>query len=174
MGSPFESKMMIKLIIFTLASAAMVLGAPKGTPADPRKFAKAPDFVAPATYRQETLYANKNLERLDKRSAIEGIPDLLTKKKFVEDQGIMDMEKYKAPAAPAEYSRQGPMYTKKSPERLDKRSAIEGIPELLTKEENKAEEFRHLEIQEGDKYWQEAPLLTYTQEQELSDEVKGS
>merc|ERR1711983_24828 len=118
MGSPFESKMKIKLIIFTLASGAMVLGAPKDTPADPRKFAKAPDFVAPATYRQETLYANKNLERLDKRSAIEGIPD------------------------------------------------------LLTKEENKAEEFRHLEIHEGDKFWQEAPLLTYTQEQELSDEVK--
>merc|ERR1711983_447768 len=134
MGSPFESKMMIKLIIFTLASGAMVLGAPKDTLADPRKFAKAPDFVAPATYRQEqeTQYANKNLERLDKRSAIEGIPDLLTKKEFVEDQGIM--EKYKAPA---KYSRQGPVYTKK---RLDKRSAIEGIPDLRTKEENKAEE----------------------------------
>merc|ERR1711983_242572 len=172
MGSPFESKMMIKLIIFTLASAAMVLGAPKGTPADPRKFAKAPDFVAPATYRQEqeTQYANKNLERLDKRSAIEGIPDLLTKKEFVEDQGIM--EKYKAPAAPAKYSRQGPVYTKKSPERLDKRSAIEGIPDLLTKKENKAEEFRHLEIHEEDKFLQEAPLLTLTQEQELPDEDK--
>merc|ERR1711983_152731 len=170
MGSPFESKMKIKLIIFTLASGAMVLGAPKDTPADPRKFAKAPDFVAPATYRQETLYANKNLERLDKRSAIDGIPDLLTKMEFVEDQGIM--EKYKAPAAPDKYSRQGPVYTKKSPESLDKRSAIEGIPDLLTKKENEAEEFRHLEIHEEDKFLQEAPLLTLTQEQELPDEDK--
>merc|ERR1712147_619049 len=117
MGSPFERKMMIKLIIFTLASAAMVLGAPKNTPSDPRKFAKAPDFVAPATYRHSTLYANKN------------------------------------------------------PERLDKRSAIEGIPELMTKKEN-TEDARHLEIQEKDEFWQEAPLLTFTQEQELSDEVK--
>ena len=75
--------MMMKLIIFTLATAAVVLGAPKNTPSDPRKFAKAPDFVAPATYRQSTLYANKNPERLDKRSAIEGIPELLTKKEFV-------------------------------------------------------------------------------------------
>merc|ERR1711983_304388 len=166
MGSPFERKMMMKLIIFTLATAAVVLGAPS----DPRKFAKAPDFVAPATYRQSTLYANKNPERLDKRSAIEGIPELLTKKEFVEeDQGIM--EKYKAPAAPASY-RLGPVYTKKNLQRLDKRSAIEGIPDLLTKKENKAEEARHLEIQEGDKFWQEAPLLTFTQEQELSDEDK--
>merc|ERR1712147_179420 len=147
MGSPFERKMMMKLIIFTLATAAVVLGAPKNTPSDPRRFAKAPDFVAPATYRQSTLYANKNPERLDKRSAIEGIPELLTKKEFVEDQGIM--EKYKAPAAPASY-RLGPVYTKKNLQRLDKRSAIEGIPDLLTKKENKAEEARHLEIQEKD------------------------
>merc|ERR1712095_211737 len=46
MGSQFESKMMIKLIIFTLASAAMVLGAP-GVPRGPMEvldmFAALPD-----------------------------------------------------------------------------------------------------------------------------------
>merc|ERR1711983_87127 len=170
MGSPFKRKMMMKSIIFNLATAAVVLGAPKEPPSDPRKFAKAPDFVAPATYRQGPEYYKKYLERLDKRSAIEGIPELLTKKEFVEgkDQGIM--EKYKAPAAPASY-RLGPVYTKRNLQRLDKRSAIKGIPDLLTKKENK-EEARHLEIQEGDKFWQEAPLLTLTQEQELSDEDK--
>merc|ERR1712095_212185 len=107
----FQRKLMMKLIIFVLATATVVLGAPKDSPSDPRKFAKAPDFVAPATYRQGTLYAKKNPERLDKRSVIEEIPELLMKKEFKEakDQGIV--ENYKAPAAPATY-RQGTLYAK--------------------------------------------------------------
>merc|ERR1712095_14474 len=137
----FQRKLMMKLIIFVLATATVVLGAPKDSPSDPRKFAKAPDFVAPATYRQGTLYAKKNPERLDKRSVIEDIPELLTKKEFKEakDQGIV--QNYKAPAGPAASAtyRQGTLYAKKNPERLDKRSVIEEIPELMTKERYLAE-----------------------------------
>merc|ERR1712095_539 len=125
----FQRKLMMKLIIFVLATATVVLGAPKDSPSDPRKFVKAPDFVAPAAYRQGTLYAKKNSERLDKRSVIEEIPELLNEFEEAKDQG--KVENYKAPAAPpasATY-RQGTLYVKKNPERLDKRSVIEEIPE---------------------------------------------
>merc|ERR1711983_345530 len=92
MGSS-ERKMMMKLIIFTLAAAAVVLGAPKA--GDPRKFAKAPEPLgAPATYREGTLYANKNPDRLDKRSAIEGIPAVMSKKAFKESKYQQKVEKY--------------------------------------------------------------------------------